>query len=268
MQYSNIHTHTTYSDGKNSPEEMARKAISLGFVSLGFSDHSETVYDAPYCLSNSDIPSYRDHIRSLSRQLEGEIEVLCGIEKDALSEIDPEGFDYVIGSVHYLVRGEDWISIDRGEHFQKKALAEHFGGDRMEFAKRYYEAVVNHAYTKSFSVLGHFDLITKFGFFDDLGEAYEKLAQEAMEEVLRYVPYVEINTGAISRGFRNDPYPSRFLLELVLKKGGRVVVNSDAHCAEHLDTHFDKSLSLLREVGFSSLWQLRKGGFAELSLLE
>ena len=36
---SNVHTHTTFCDGKNSVEEMARAAIDLGFVSLGYSIH-------------------------------------------------------------------------------------------------------------------------------------------------------------------------------------------------------------------------------------
>ena len=41
MKYlQNLHTHTTYCDGKNTAEEMVQKAIELGFKSLGFSGHA------------------------------------------------------------------------------------------------------------------------------------------------------------------------------------------------------------------------------------
>ena len=35
----NLHSHTTFCDGKNTPEEMVRAAIALGMDSLGFSGH-------------------------------------------------------------------------------------------------------------------------------------------------------------------------------------------------------------------------------------
>ncbi len=35
----NYHTHTTYCDGKNTPEEIVLCAIEKGFTSIGFSGH-------------------------------------------------------------------------------------------------------------------------------------------------------------------------------------------------------------------------------------
>ena len=40
MIKANFHTHSTFSDGANTPEEMVQTAISLGMTALGFSDHS------------------------------------------------------------------------------------------------------------------------------------------------------------------------------------------------------------------------------------
>ena len=40
MIRSNYHTHTVFSDGANTPEEMVLAAIDLGLESIGFSDHS------------------------------------------------------------------------------------------------------------------------------------------------------------------------------------------------------------------------------------
>ena len=40
MIKTSFHTHTTFCDGKNTPEEMVVAAIEKGFVALGFSTHS------------------------------------------------------------------------------------------------------------------------------------------------------------------------------------------------------------------------------------
>ena len=45
----NLHTHTSFCDGKNSPEEMVRSAVEKGFDVLGFSGHSYTPFDETYC---------------------------------------------------------------------------------------------------------------------------------------------------------------------------------------------------------------------------
>ena len=46
-----LHTHTSFCDGKNSPEEMVRSAVEKGFDVLGFSGHSYTPFDETYCMS-------------------------------------------------------------------------------------------------------------------------------------------------------------------------------------------------------------------------
>ena len=55
MKYlQNLHTHTTYCDGKNTAEEMVQKAIELGFRSLGFSGHAPMPDSIP-----ASYPDYR-----------------------------------------------------------------------------------------------------------------------------------------------------------------------------------------------------------------
>ena len=40
----NLHTHTIYCDGINTPEELVEAAIAKGFDSIGFSGHSYMSY--------------------------------------------------------------------------------------------------------------------------------------------------------------------------------------------------------------------------------
>ena len=46
MMFSNYHTHTTYCDGANTPEELVLEAIRLGCPELGFSGHSHLAEDS------------------------------------------------------------------------------------------------------------------------------------------------------------------------------------------------------------------------------
>jgi len=257
---SNLHTHTTFSDGKNTPAEMIERAKELGFVSLGFSDHSETVFDPHYCMASEKYSLYRRKISEL-KEKEEKIELFCGLEKDYFSSVSPEDYDYTIGSVHYLYCGGEYYPMDHSLAFQKKFLEDWGRGDPLELAKRYYDLVAEHAAKSSFEIQGHFDLIAKFGLYDQPSEEYCRIAIEALDAVLETVPYVEVNTGAISRGYRKEPYPDRFLLDHLYQKGAKLILGSDCHRADAMDCHFEECLSLLKSIGFSSVWQKRIHGF-------
>lgn len=263
MQYANIHTHTTFSDGKNTPEEMILKAIELGFFSIGISDHSETAFDSAYCMGSDAYASYRKSVNALKEKYGDRIHVLCGIERDSFSPVPCEGFDYIIGSVHYVLYNGEHLSVDRSLDDQLDPIRRYFSGDKMEYARRYYDLVAENALRKNFEVLGHFDLLNKFGLYSDCTEEYQSVALEALDACLSAVPYIEMNTGAISRGYKTV-YPNDVFLRRILEKGGRIVLNGDSHSASSLDCHFDESVSKLKEIGFASLWQLGKKGWREV----
>lgn len=263
MQHANIHTHTTFSDGKNTPEEMILKAIELGFSSIGISDHSETAFDSHYCMGEEAYESYKKCINGLKDKYAGAIEVLCGIERDSYSPAVCEGFDYIIGSVHYILYNGEHHSVDFSLDKQLYPIEQYFGGNKMEYARRYYDLVAENALRRDFEVLGHFDLLNKFGLFSDCTEEYKAVALEALDACLSAVPYIEMNTGAIARGYK-AVYPEDFFLRHILKKGGKIVLNGDSHSAAALDCHFEASISKLKEIGFTSVWQLRKQGWKEI----
>ncbi|MBR1659994.1 MAG: PHP domain-containing protein, partial [Oscillospiraceae bacterium] len=45
-----FHVHSSFSDGKNSPEEIVEAALARGMTRLGISDHSYTSFDLPPCV--------------------------------------------------------------------------------------------------------------------------------------------------------------------------------------------------------------------------
>ncbi|MBE6713133.1 MAG: histidinol-phosphatase HisJ family protein [Ruminococcaceae bacterium] len=265
MQYTNIHTHTTFSDGKNTPEEMIKKAIELGFASIGISDHSETAFDSAYCMAAADYADYKSVVGDLKKKYGDRINVFCGIERDSYSSAACEGFDYVIGSVHYILYRGEHLSVDFSLEKQTDAIQRCFGGDKMEYARRYYDILAENVLRGGFEVLGHFDLLNKFGLFSDCSETYQKIAFEALDTALSAVPYLEMNTGAIARGY-NAVYPADVFLRRIYEKGGKIVLNGDSHSAEALDCHFDQALDALKKAGFSSVWQLRGKGWTEIPI--
>lgn len=264
MKHSNLHTHTVFSDGENTAEELVEQALKLGFSSLGFSDHSETEFDPHYCMSRDRYGAYRETVSELKKKYAHQIPLFCGIEKDLFSPIDLQEYDYVIGSVHYICVKGEYYSIDNTPEHQLEFIHSVARGDKMELAKRYYDAVVEHAQTTPFAIQGHFDLVTKFGFFDDGGEEYRRIALEALDEVIGLVPFFEVNSGAIARKRRSVPYPADFLLRRLCEKGSKLILSSDCHQKEYLDIHFEAEIKMLKEIGFTSLWQKGNNGFFEV----
>ena len=65
MILQDLHTHTTYCDGKNTPEEMVKAAIEKGLVRIGFSGHCYTFFDEKYCMSIPNVARYIAEINSL-----------------------------------------------------------------------------------------------------------------------------------------------------------------------------------------------------------
>lgn len=264
-----VHTHTHFCDGKDAPEVMVQKALELGFVSLGFSGHSPVGWD-PWAMTEESLPRYMDEIRRLQQTYADRLEILLGIEHDALAEPLAPGFDYSIESVHAIVMEGEVCYIDWDLEKVQTTIQKHFGGDPYAYAKAYY-AVCAEAYEKSSSqIAGHLDLLTKFNenapLLDETDPRYLRAALEAADAAMDKGMILEVNTGAVSRGYRTSPYPNPAILKHVLDRNATVVVTSDCHNARNLDCHYEETAELLRSLGFTHTLRLRKAGWEEIGL--
>ena len=260
---SNIHTHTAFSDGKNTPEEMVLTAIAKGWHTIGFSDHSYTPFDLSYCMKRENYDAYRAEILLLKEKYKGRIDVLYGTEFDYYSPAGlKEGFDYFIAGVHYIQAGGVYYAVDHCVEATLQGISEGCGGDQNEYVRRYYENVAGCAALKPLYV-AHFDLLTKFGVIDETTAYYRKTALEALDALLDASLPVEINTGAMARKKKDVPYPAKFLLDRVAERNGRVILGSDCHDAEYLDYAFDAALALAKEAGVKHVVEYKNGHFTE-----
>ena len=243
MTRGDFHVHTTYCDGKAKPEAMVRAALKQGLPAIGFSGHSHTPFDESWCMSVPGTAEYRAEIARLKAKYGGKIAVYCAVEQDLFSDAPTDGYDYVIGSVHYLAADGAYIPVDESADILRAAAAEHFGGDLYALIACYYEHVARvHAVTGC-GVVGHFDLITKFNeggaLFDESDPRYVAAWKAAADALLPTGALFEINTGAISRGYRTMPYPAAPILEYLAAKGARFLLSGDAHSPDGLCYGFE-----------------------------
>ena len=61
-------------------------------------------------------------IKQLKHKYQDKIDIFCGLEFDMYSKVDIHGYDYLIGSVHYLDFNGEKIGFDRGVDDVKKIL--------------------------------------------------------------------------------------------------------------------------------------------------
>ena len=250
-----FHVHTTFCDGRDSAEDMVLAALKLGMKKLGFSGHSYTPFDEEPCMSLEGTQRYKQEVSRLQAKYSGQIEILCGTECDYYSDIDPESYDYLIGSVHYLKCGEVFRHVDHTPEMLQQAIDESFGGDAYAMAEGYYSLVADVVRKTHANIIGHFDLVTKLNagnhFFDEDNPRYIDAAISALDELLKTGKPFEINTGAVSKGYRDFPYPSLRILKYIAQHGGSVILSSDSHRKETLMYDFPKYEELARSLGLN-----------------
>ena len=266
MYRQNLHTHTVYCDGINTPEELVKEALCLGFDSIGFSGHSYMPWRPNVYLNPEREPLYKKDVLAVREKYKDLIDVYLGIEVEMRSmPLDLSDYDYTIGSVHFVKKGNEFLAMDRSEDYVRDLINEHFGGDGMAYAKAFYETTALLGEYGRFDIVGHFDLVTKHAenvtFFDTESKEYQNAALEALHAVAKAHNVFELNTGAIGRGYRKTPYLAPFLMKELRSLGAHLVISSDCHDKNALAVYFPEAVEYVKSFGFTELYTLTKDGF-------
>lgn len=266
---SNVHSHTTYADGRNTAGEMIRAALALGFHTLGFSEHAHADYD-DCSMAPAKEAEYRAEIGQLKAEYAGRLNVLLGCEHDWLSPANAAAYEYRIESVHYLRAGGEYLCVDWKRQILEDGVRRHFGSDPYALCRAYFRTVCESIEGTDAAILGHIELVMKFNerrdLFDDADPRYLGPALECAELAARSGRLIEINTGAIARGYRTQPCPGPAMLRRIRECGGRILLASDCHDADFLDCGFAESAALARACGFETAWEYRGAEPAEYPL--
>ena len=249
----NYHTHSIWCDGQNTPEEMILSAIEKSFGEIGFSSHSTYPDDNACTVPAAKLPGYFAEVRSLAEKYSRRIKVLCGVEADYIpGATDPDRSryarfdpDYIIGSVHYVIAPDGArVSVDHSPEISREGILLHFAGDVKAYLRAYFAQQREMAGRFDFDIIGHCDLCRKFNakhpYFDENAAWYLEELEATADAFARSGKLVELNTGAISRGWLDDAYPSAQFRAILREKGVKFVLGSDSHAAGTIDCAFDR----------------------------
>ena len=248
MGYTDLHTHTCFCDAKDTPEDMVISAIEKGVDTLGLLVHSYVEFDPEYCVKEDCQQAFIIEVNRLKEKYKDKIKILCGIEVDYYTTSMAEGYDYKLGSLHYFKIGDKFYSLDISIPGFIEMVEKEFNGDYLAVCEEYYRLLKDVPRKTGADIIAHIDLITKFNegdkLFDTKDPRYVKAYRAAVDALIPYGLPFEVNTGAISRGYRTTPYPAPDIIDYIKEKGGKLIISSDSHSKENIAFLFDKYADL------------------------
>lgn len=278
MLFSDVHTHTNFCDGIDNVEQIVVGAIDLGLKTIGISTHGPLPFKAKYAIDSDKIKGYVEIVNNLKSKYKDKIEVLLGMEMDyfidtEFSHIDKNIFkklDYWIGSMHFLGRYDDgtpW-TVDASTDRFLDGIKHSYGGNAKKAILDYYGSISKMVSKYNPTIVGHLDLVKKTNveniIFNEEAEWYRCAVCNCLNVIENSKTAVEINTGAISRGYRIDQYPSDWILKEIAKRNIPVIVNSDAHQAKHVAYDFNNMYSLIKKLEIKNTVMMTGDGFKNI----
>ncbi len=243
------HTHTKYcKHATGEVDDYIEYAIQLGLDEVGCSEHIPMPdgFDAPHRMTTDEFTRlYKASFLRAQEKYGERIAIKWGIEaeyfpgserfvKDFLNE---HAFDYVIGSVHFL--GE-W-GFDNPTDVWRYDVR-----DIDDIYKEYFAAIADSARSGMFDVMGHCDLVKKFGHRPTKNMDAE--IREAMKAIKESDVCIEINTSGLRKPAR-EIYPGPAILALAKELRIPLTLGSDAHQPDDVGRDFDIAIPLLKEFG-------------------
>ena len=261
MTLGTYHCHTEFCDGKSTAEEMILAAIEQGAKEIGLTPHS-FVEGEEWCMSLEGTEEYLLKTSELKKKYSDRIKVFCGIEQDVISKIDREKYDYVIGSVHSVSPDGNLFWVDLSMADVRENVNKYFHSDPYAYVEAYFEEVGSIYEKTKCDIIGHFDLVTKFierdRLFDVRNERYIRARDLALDKLLSTPALFEVNTGAISRGYRTTPYPEDEVLFRIAESGKPLVINSDSHSASTVLFGIEEQMRRLDSLGIKYVTSLEE----------
>jgi len=234
--------------------EYAEAALLLDMKEIGMSDHSPMPgeYDKDWRMDRSELAGYLDEVAAVRDQFSGRLVVKTGLEADfhpgtesyVKEMIDSHGWDYVIGSVHYI---GDWAFDNPDEMSRWDAC------DVEDTYVDYFRLVAASARSGLFDIIGHPDLVKKFGHRPPLDSRKVHDAEEAM---LVAVKEADVALEISSAGLRkpvSEIYPHARIVARAAELGIPMSFGSDAHAPGEVGHAMDACLSMLEMCGINEV---------------
>ena len=229
------------------PSEYVEQALRVGLSEIGFSDHAPLVSheDPRYTMNASQLPVYHRMIQDVQRRYPKftikiglEADFIPGYENHTKAILTAYPYDFVIGSVHFI---DNWAFDDPEEKVKWKDK------DIDTVYRDYYRLLRLSALSGLYDIMGHVDLVKKFGHrpAEDMGAEVEETAKVFKKTGVA----IEINTSGLRKP-ANEIYPSLEALRIYCKGGVPITFSSDSHDPRDVGRDYDKAVALAKEAGY------------------
>ncbi|MFQ5344743.1 MAG: histidinol-phosphatase HisJ family protein [Mariprofundus sp.] len=230
--------------------EYAEAAIAAGLTEIGMSDHSPMPggFDKAWRMDRSEMSHYLEEVAQARDLLSDQLTIRIGLEADfhpgteswVEEMIASYPWDYVIGSVHYIA---DW-GFDNPDCMQ---IWDTWHIDDAYIA--YFELVARSAATGMFDIIGHPDLIKKFGHRADRNNVAVQQAEEAMLQAVRKSgAALEISSAGLRKPVA-EIYPHHRIVGRAAELGIPFAFGSDAHSPVEVGHGMGQCLAVLSSFG-------------------
>jgi len=254
-----LHIHSRCSsDAESSIADYVRQAAHLGLAEVGFCEHADfDPRDRGY--GTLDLARYNRDLAQAQAMIPG-VRVRQGVEITFQARLAAEivtwlaghQWDYVVTSVHLVDYCDGWAIIS-----ERPAVEAYFRAHSARQAYLpYFEELLRAVESGIGDVLGHFDLVKRYG-----TEIYGSFEPAVFEEEIRAVlraaiergTALEVNTSGL-RQAPAEPYPAWTILRWFREMGGELVtIGSDAHDVQHLGAGLVEGESMARAAGFRAV---------------
>lgn len=281
MQQFTLHTHSTYSDGKSTPDEMVEESVTQHLATIGFSEHGPLPFSTNFSVKDDKMPDYVAHVEGLAHRYEGVVKVRCGLEADYIPTVTEPfgttrqryGLDYIIGGVHLVGNtpnpDEIWFIDGPNYEVYDEGLQRLFGNDIKLAVKTFYRQTNEMIENEEFDIIAHFDKIkmhNRSRYFTEDEKWYRDLALETLNLIAERGLIMEINTRGIYKKRCPDLYPSPWLIKEAVKKNIPMMISSDAHHRSELTLEFGTATQALLAAGCRSITFPDTDGKKEVAL--
>jgi histidinol-phosphatase (PHP family) len=257
----NYHLHNRYSsDGRGNTDEVCRRALELSFDQICLTNHAERMGDGDEWIL--DLVEARERFEELQHEIERlqpeypDLRILLGIEVEYRPEwvetldalVDSVDFDLVIGSVHVV----DGAQISGGPgvagYFEGRPIRQAYG--------RYFEVVEEMVDWGGFDVVGHFDLVKRYGakhYGPHDPAPFEPPVRRILRKMAEKGLGLEVNTSGVVQP-PGEPYPGLDILRLAREAHiATVTIGTDSHVPTSFDQGWEVGDALLRQAGFTEI---------------
>lgn len=281
MQLSNYHSHCTFCDGRSTPEDFIKFAISHNFRAYGFSSHSPLPFETFWNMSKEDMPEYLMEIERLKKKYKGQLEIYVGLEIDYLDKtynasipyFQELPLDYRIGSIHFLpvaypLSEENMVCIDGAFEDYKNSVDKYYSGDIRKLVEHYFTSTQEMIEAGGIDIVGHMDKIYMNGHkcngFSLEADWYQKPFNDCLSLIAEKGLMVEVNTKNLQK--KQQLFPHKNYLHRLKELNIPVMVNSDCHYPDLVNDGRSDAFELLKQIGYQTTRELINGKWEDISI--